>query len=153
MLKVSKILKKIKIPDGLVTWREKPLVISQSLFRILMLVLLYGCNSGPSEYALSPQAFADKLKSASEATLVDVRTAEEFAGSHLAGAKNYDWNGGHFDHQVMNLDKEKPVFVYCSRGGRSASAAERMRSMGFKQVFELDGGLDKWEIDGLPVAR
>lgn len=122
-------------------------------FLFLVLAFAAGCSQGQNKYVLAPQAFADKLKAAEGASLVDVRTAEEFAEGHLAGAKNMDWNGGHFEHQVMGLDKSKPVFVYCLRGGRSASAASKLREMGFKDVYELDGGTASWQAAKLPLTK
>ena len=68
-------------------------------------------------------------------------------------AKNFDWNGEHFEHQVMGLDKTKPVFVYCLKGGRSASAASRLRDMGFKEVYELEGGTSNWQAAKLPLTK
>lgn len=111
------------------------------------------CSQGQNKNALAPKAFDDKLKATADATLVDVRTPEEFAEGHLAGAKNFDWNGGHFEHQVMGLDKTKPVFVYCLKGGRSASAAEKLRSLGFKQVYELEGGTSAWTAANMPLTK
>jgi rhodanese-related sulfurtransferase len=126
--------------------------------RFLLLVLTAacftaGCTQGQNKNALPPAAFADKIKANDGATLVDVRTAEEFSEGHIAGARNFDWNDEHFEHQVMGLDKSKTVFVYCLGGGRSESAAAKMRSMGFKQVYELEGGLKKWQSAKLPLTQ
>ncbi len=123
------------------------------LFLLLIVVLAGGCSQGQNKNVLAPQAFADKMKAATGSTLIDVRTAEEFADGHLAGAKNYDWNGGHFEHQVMGLEKTKPVFVYCLKGGRSASAADRLRDLGFTEVYELEGGTAKWQAAKMPLTK
>jgi thioredoxin 1 len=69
-----------------------------------------------------------------------VRTSDEFLGRHLQNAKNIDVGGGSFEQQIETLDKSKPVLVYCLSGGRSSSAASKMREAGFKEVYELDGG-------------
>lgn len=122
-------------------------------FLLLVIVLAAGCSQGQNKNVLAPQAFADKLKATTETTLIDVRTPDEFAEGHIAGAKNYDWNGEHFEHQVMGLDKSKPVLVYCLKGGRSASAASRLRSMGFKEVYELEGGTTNWTAAKLPLTK
>ena len=68
----------------------------------------------------------------------------------MPNAKNIDWNGNDFQVQVSQLDKSKPVFVYCLSGGRSSSAAKQMRESGFKQVYELSGGIMKWRAADLP---
>ena len=96
--------------------------------------------------------FAEKLKEMPTATIIDVRTIDEFSKGHLANALNYDWNEIEFDKQISSLDKSKPVFVYCLSGGRSSSAASKMRSEGFKTVYELDGGISQWSADGLPIV-
>lgn len=80
------------------------------------------------------------MKELSNASILDVRTPSEFSKGHLINALNYDWNGNEFDKQIAPLDKSKPVFVYCLSGGRSSSAANKMRSSGFTQVYEMDGG-------------
>jgi rhodanese-related sulfurtransferase len=119
----------------------------------LILAIASGCTQGQTKNSLPPQAFADKITQTADGTVLDVRTPEEYAEGHLANAKNMDWNGDHFEHQIMALDKSKPVFVYCLKGGRSASAASKMRSLGFKDVYELDGGIAKWQEAKLPVVK
>ncbi len=79
-----------------------------------------------------------------------MRTTEEFSKGHLKNALNYDWNGNDFNRQIATLDKSKPVFVYCLSGGRSAQAIQKMRSEGFKEIYEMDGGIMKWRTAGLP---
>ena len=99
---------------------------------------------------LSATEFSDKIKTLPSAPVVDVRTPEEFTKGHLQNAKNYDWNGNDIQKQISTFDKSKPVFVYCLSGGRSSSAASQMRSAGFKEVYELSGGIMKWRAANLP---
>ena len=110
-------------------------------------MLFYSCSNGQNnstyKTSLSATEFASKIKELPPATILDVRTADEFSKGHLINALNYDWNGSEFDKQIAPLDKSKPVFVYCLSGGRSSSAASKMRSDGFAQVYEMDGGIMK----------
>ncbi len=127
----------------------------RNLFAIaLVSILLNSCSRGQTNSTtktnLSAIEFAEKLKEMPTFTIIDVRTPDEFSKGHLANANNYDWNGNEFDNQIATLDKSKPVFVYCLSGGRSSSAASKMRSEGFKTVFELDGGIMKWRGANLP---
>jgi thioredoxin len=127
----------------------------RKLFAIALLAILFNsCSSGQTNSTtktnLSAIEFAEKLKEMPTATIIDVRTTDEFSKGHLANANNYDWNGNEFDKQIAPLDKSKPVFVYCLSGGRSSSAASKMRSEGFKTVYELDGGIMKWRGANLP---
>jgi thioredoxin len=119
----------------------------------LVAILFNSCSSGQTngiKTNLSATEFADKIKELPTATLIDVRTPDEFSKGHLANANNYDWNGTEFDNQIAPLDKSEPVFVYCLSGGRSSSAANKMRSDGFLTVYEMDGGIMKWRGANLP---
>ena len=118
-----------------------------------VLLILVGCgNKKQGAFNLSATEFAEKIKANPEAAIIDVRTPEEFEKGHLEAAKNIDWNGSTFDSEITAIDKTKPVFVYCLSGGRSVSAAELMRKNGFKEVYELDGGIMKWRAAGLPES-
>jgi thioredoxin len=126
----------------------------RKLFAIALLAILFNsCGSGQAnsttKTSLSAIEFAEKLKEMPTATIIDVRTIDEFSKGHLANALNYDWNENEFDKQIAPLDKSKPVFIYCLSGGRSSSAASKMRSEGFT-VYELDGGIMKWRGANLP---
>lgn len=85
--------------------------------------------------------------------ILDVRTPEEYAGGHIEGARNIDWNAGNFKDAVGDIDKNKPVMVYCLGGGRSAEATKTLRDAGFKQVYELQGGMMAWRKAGLPEVN
>lgn len=126
------------------------------LFVFLMVaapLLFNSCTNGQTQTDntnLSATEFSEKVKELPTASIIDVRTPEEFTKGHLPNSLNYNWNGGEFEKQISTLDKSKPVFVYCLSGGRSASAANRMRSEQFKEVYELDGGIMKWRAANLP---
>ena len=125
------------------------------LFGILISVTI-SCSSGQTQTYnsnLSAIEFADKLKTTPEAVIVDVRTPEEFSDGHLAGARNIDWNGNGFDREIALLEKTKPIFVYCLSGGRSSAAAGKMRADGFREVYEMNGGIMKWRASALPETK
>ncbi len=120
---------------------------------ILALSLLFfiNCSNGQNAKTnVDANAFNELVKATNQAQLIDVRTPEEFAKGHLINALNFDWNGNEFDKQVSSLNKEASVFVYCLSGGRSAAAAAQLRSAGFKNVIELNGGIMKWRGANLP---
>lgn len=117
----------------------------------LSLLLFINCSNGQNAKTnVDANAFNELVKASHQAQLIDVRTPEEFAKGHLINALNFDWNGNEFDKQVSSLNKEASVFVYCLSGGRSAGAAAQLRSAGFKNVIELNGGIMKWRGANLP---
>jgi len=115
------------------------------LFVLLTLVTMTSCTKGQSGYSLSPDAFSAKVRSLPSAPILDVRTPGEYASGRIPKAQNIDWNSSTFMQSVAKFDKKKPVFVYCLAGSRSAAAASAMRSAGFKEVYELAGGVRGWK--------
>jgi rhodanese-related sulfurtransferase len=76
--------------------------------------------------------------------LLDVRTPREYASGHIAKAVNIDYNALDFEAQINALDRNQPFLIYCAVGGRSAKAAAHMQALGFKKVYELQGGYNNW---------
>ncbi len=84
--------------------------------------------------------------------LVDVRTAEEFAESHIEGALNIDQSQNDFLKRVKDeIPLEKTIAVYCRSGRRSSNAASKMAAEGYRCV-NLKGGIVAWKKAGKPVV-
>lgn len=125
-------------------------------FQILLFVFFAGfaaCQTAPEGAALDAAAFDAKIKATENPQVLDVRTPGEYASGFISGAVNIDYNDGAFQENIGKLDKSKTYFVYCLAGSRSASAAGKMRSSGFTNVYELTGGIMAWKKAGLPVGN
>ena len=126
---------------------------------ILLATIIFifnSCTNGqsvPSNSSVSALEFSKKITLFPNAPIIDVRTPGEFSQGHLKNAINYDISSSGFEKQIASLDKSKPVLVYCLTGSRSMYALKYMQSIGFKQVFELSGGILKWRASGLPEPR
>ncbi len=130
---------------------------SNSLYKLCLLGTFLVLNFTLFAQNLPVESFEKKLQETSNAFLLDVRTAGEFGGGHLPKATNIDFRSPDFVNKIKDLPKDKPVFVYCLSGGRSAQAAEIMRKEGF-QVTELQGGYLKWTtklkpLEGVPNVK
>lgn len=126
--------------------------------KIIILLLLIGCVScgevKKGEIVMvSPEQVYEAIYGDGDLQIVDVRTTEEFSVSHLKDAQNICVTNDDFKEKVAMLDKEKPVYVYCKKGGRSARAAEILKEMGFSKVYDLQGGLQNWEKEGLETIK
>jgi rhodanese-related sulfurtransferase len=103
---------------------------------------------------ISPQEVYDAVYNDKAAVqLVDVRTQEEYTVSHLKDAQNICVTNSDFEEKVKTLDKNKPVYVYCAVGGRSATAAKILSDMGFTEVYDLEGGITNWEEKNLETTQ
>lgn len=113
--------------------------------------ILFSCHAqNHDNYEnVSALVFAEKIKATPQAQVIDVRTPEEFSSQHIDNAININWNGNDFAAQAQKLDKTKPVFVYCMVGGRSKKASTQLAEMGFAKVYDLQGGIMKWNAAGL----
>lgn len=113
-------------------------------------VLFFSCNGQNSKSinTIEPKTFSELIIATPDAQILDVRTPQEFELSHIDKAKNFDWFNENFSVEVNKLDKAKPVFVYCKSGGRSKNAAEKLEELGFKTIYNLQGGILKWDVDG-----
>ncbi|MHC5201686.1 rhodanese-like domain-containing protein [Myroides sp. LJL119] len=92
---------------------------------------------------LSKHAFQETLKD-SLIQLVDVRTPQEFEQGTIDKAINIDFLASDFLQKADSLDKDKPVYIFCKSGKRSAKARQELNKHGFTQVFELEGGYLNW---------
>ncbi len=83
--------------------------------------------------------------------ILDVRTAGEFAESWIKGAVNIDVKAPDFTDRIDKLNKKGVYLAYCRGGVRSARAMNLMKEWGFKTVYNLAGGLMKWQAEKLPL--
>lgn len=84
--------------------------------------------------------------------IIDVRTPEEFAEGHLAGAVNIDFQGPDFTTRIAALDRADLYAVYCRSGNRSQGAVAAMADAGLASVVELESGILGWQEAGLPTV-
>lgn len=101
---------------------------------------------------VKPTVFYEKMAE-QKGQIVDVRTPEEYKRGHLKEAVNMHLYDKNFEQRIEELDKEKPVYVYCKVGGRSAEAVKIMKEKGFNSIVELDGGIDAWTEAKKPVIK
>lgn len=116
---------------------------------IALFVLLTACNA--QDVKNISVAELEKAISTTGVQLVDVRTEDEFKERHIKGATLISIDERSFEEKLGALDKEKPLYVYCLSGGRSSKAGQVALRMGFKEVYNLDGGINAWVNANKPV--
>ena len=92
--------------------------------------------------------FVSFMQENPEAQIVDVRTPDEYNNGYIPNAVNIDFKAADFKNKIDQLDKTKPVLIYCHSGGRSGKALEMMQDMHFSTVLELDGGYSNYVTPG-----
>jgi rhodanese-related sulfurtransferase len=102
---------------------------------------------------LTPADFATKLEALPNEQLIDVRTPAEYQTGHLPHSTLIDFKGEDFREKMAQLDKNKPVMVYCAAGGRSTATMTLLKEMGFREVYELEGGFTRWRKAGQEIKK
>jgi phage shock protein E len=90
--------------------------------------------------------------SASAPLYVDVRTSEEFASGHVAGALHIPYDQMAERWEELAGYRDRPVVLYCRSGRRSGIAQEVLRERGFTRT-ENGGAFTDLEASGVPTAR
>ncbi len=85
--------------------------------------------------------------------IIDVRTPQEFADGHIENAINLDYYSETFRDELSKLDKNKTYLIYCRSGNRSGKALDMMEELGFREVYNMSGGIIEWEVEGLPSTK
>ena len=122
---------------------------------ISTLLALVGCkaSAGDHPYESVDVTKFEEVIADSAVFRLDVRTAEEYADGHIAGAVNIDVLAPEFGQKaVIGSPKGKTVALYCRSGRRSKKAADILRAKGY-QVVELDNGFTSWTNANRPIER
>lgn len=124
------------------------------LFTLLTpLFLTLGCSQAEDAAKNVDPKAAQALIADQKATVLDIRTPEEFAEGHIPNAKNVDFFSKSFRETLEKLDKDAPIVMHCQSGGRSGQALPIFKELGFTKVFHMKGGFSAWSKAGLPVAK
>ena len=120
-------------------------------------VFAAACSSGSATQTIelvSPAKAAEVIAEQPDGLVVlDIRTPEEFNEARLADAIMVDYYAPDFADQLDRLDKDVPYVLYCRTGNRSSDAVKTMKSLGFTEVYEIDGGIVNWYEQGFPVEQ
>jgi rhodanese-related sulfurtransferase len=89
----------------------------------------------------------------SGAVLVDVRSTNQFKDGHINGARNVPGDQIAGGAAALEKLKDKTLIMCCDSGAASGAAARKLMQLGYKQVYNLRGGLAAWRQDNLPVVK
>ncbi|MEO5683553.1 MAG: rhodanese-like domain-containing protein [Chitinophagaceae bacterium] len=124
----------------------------KSIIKVLFFLMLSTAGLAQSKAVLPVNEF-EKAIQVKGAQLLDVRTPAEYKEGYIKGAVNADWQSEkEFAAQAKKLDKTAPVYVYCLSGVRSGRAADWLAANGFKEIINLEGGIQAWKAADKKIA-
>ncbi|GGN63945.1 MULTISPECIES: rhodanese-like domain-containing protein [Oceanobacillus] len=77
-----------------------------------------------------------------KAQLIDVREPQEYDAGHILGARNIPVT--QLKQRLVEIRKDKPVYLYCQKSSRSGRAAQILHKQGYKELYQLKGGFKNW---------
>ena len=98
--------------------------------------------------SVTPKQLHEHLK---DVTLVDVRRQSEWDEGHIPGAIHFE--GGRIAWEDLPFPQDKPLTFQCASGSRSMIAISVLKRRGIHNVFQLEGGITKWKMNGFEVTR
>ena len=105
----------------------------------------------PEVNNISPKQAKDLMDKANDVFVLDVRTEEEYKEVHIKDAHLIPIK--ELEQNINKIPKDKKVVVHCASGKRSAKACEMLKDKGLKELYNLEGGINKWQAEGYPVEK
>jgi len=114
---------------------------------------LNGQSDTSSKYiSLDPYYFHLEYLKREPSLILDVREPFEFRGKRLREAINIP-SSREMKALTDTLGRDNSIFLYCTTGFRSKRAAENLYEKGFRNLFNLEGGLAAWKKEDMPVVK
>jgi rhodanese-related sulfurtransferase len=138
--------------DRLIEYFTHHTLLASAAVVIAVVVAVYEMRArGQNVAAISPQDLIRLMNQG--ALLIDLRSQEQFAAGHVAGARLMTGEQILKGAETLKKYKEKVVVVYDDTGSLSASARRQLTGQGFTKVFNLRGGLAAWRAENLPLTK
>ncbi len=129
--------------------------MSRYIFLSLCLVmsLFFGRSAFAEYFEITSNMAVEFLKNPlPNMVFLDVRTSREYEEGHIKGAQLLDIYRLEFEGELKKLDRNVPYVVYCLAGIRSQKAYNKMKKLGFSNVFIMPSGIYDWKDKKLPLV-
>ncbi|MFO0793773.1 MAG: rhodanese-like domain-containing protein [Candidatus Brocadiaceae bacterium] len=100
---------------------------------------------------ISARQAKDLIDNDKDVYILDVRTKDEYHEAHLKDAHLIPIQ--ELEQNINKIPRDKKVVVHCAAGKRSAKACELLKDKGLKELYNVEGGIRKWEAEGYPVEK
>jgi len=115
---------------------------------ILSLFLIFSCDYlSPTDINFISDSDLIEMQEI-DYILLDVRTPDEFSSGYIKNAINLDFYSETFQNDILSIDKNLPIVLYCRTNNRSTKTANILKENGFKEISVLEGGITDWVKNG-----
>ena len=115
---------------------------------ILSLILAFSCDYlSPTKINFISDSDLIEMQEI-EYILLDVRTPDEFSSGFIKKAKNLDFYSETFQNDILSIDKNSPIVLYCRTNNRSTKTANILKENGYRDILVISGGITEWVKNG-----
>ncbi len=116
---------------------------------LLLLLIPWQCYSQKNN-VVECDVFYQMIISNDDVNVVDIRMQEDYQKERIINAY---WGGTKesFKPFLLEIDKKSRILLYCEIGKRSKECSKWLHSLGYKNVYELRGGICEWIKNGYPM--
>ena len=118
------------------------------LFILLILISCGNVNQPLVKY-ISESEF---LESSDDFKLIDVRTKSEYESGFIESGLNIDFFSDNFESDILSLNKNSKIILYCRTNNRSTKTANLLKKNGFNDISVIEGGITDWVKNGNDIV-
>lgn len=125
-----------------------------SILLVLLGLILYTELTGISSNLrlLSPQQLVIFMNQQTP-IVVDVRLPEEYKKGHILGALNFPLEDFSTHLKKISGNRDKAAVIYGFDPSKLNPAIKALRQEGFKELLGIKGGIQQWQVEGLPLTK
>jgi rhodanese-related sulfurtransferase len=120
---------------------------------LMLAVLMFSGIAAADDEPLAAAQLIQRQQAGQTPVLLDVRHADEYRDGHIAGALNIPVEQLAARYTALGVPRDQEIVVYCVSGRRAARAQEMLQAQGYSHVRLLDGSINAWRQQELPLVR
>ena len=120
-------------------------------FLFILLLLLNGCSNSDQQ-SVKYISSSEFIELNIDFELIDVRTKSEHESGFIESASNIDFFSDTFESDVLSLNKNSKIILYCRTNNRSTKTANLLNKNGFKDISVIEGGITDWVKNGNDIV-
>jgi rhodanese-related sulfurtransferase len=123
------------------------------MFRFLfILFLLFSSCSNSDQQSVKYISSSEFIELSIDFELIDVRTKSEYESGFIENGLNIDFFSDTFESDVLSLNKNSKIILYCRTNNRSTKTANLLKKNGFKDISVIEGGITDWVKNGNDIV-
>ena len=122
------------------------------MFRFLFILLILISCGNVNQTSIKHISGSEFLELSDDFEIIDLRTKSEYDSGFIENALNIDFFSDTFESDVLSLNKNSKIILYCRTNNRSTKTANLLKKNGFKDINVIEGGISDWVKNGNDIV-